>query len=411
MNYPHSEIRSDTPTTVSGESLSTVEWGEQRSLPWRWIILGIIIVGALVATWMLLSSGSGTAVPAADNEEQAPRITVIAPGRGTIEGAINATGTLAARREMPVGVVGEGGRVVSVPVEQGQWVRAGQVLASIDRSVQNQQASAQRAQIEVAKSDASLAQANLDRALQLVERGFISKAEIDRLTATRDAARARVNVAEAQYNELLARNARLNIVAPASGLLLERNVEPGATVSAGSGVLFRIAKGGEMELLAQVGETDLAKLTSGVSATVTPAGTTKAFSGQIWQLEPTIDQQTRQGTARVALPYAPELRPGGFATATISSGTLVAPMLPESAILSDDKGSFVYIVDKENKVRRRGVKTGLVTREGIAVTDGLDGSEKVVLRAGGFLTEGETISPQLEGGDKAQTAAKTQSKG
>jgi RND family efflux transporter MFP subunit len=312
---------------------------------------------------------------------------------------------------MPVGVVGEGGRVVSVPVEQGQWVAAGQVLASIDRSVQSQQARSSAAQIEVARSDANLAQANLDRALQLVERGFISKADVDRLTATRDAAKARVAVAQAQYDELLARNARLNIIAPASGLVLERNVEPGQTVSAGSPALFVIAKGGEMELLAQVGETDLARLAPGVSASITPSGMDKSFTGQIWQLEPTIDAQTRQGTARIALRYAPGLRPGGFATATISSGTIVAPMLPESAILSDDKGAFVFIVDKDNKVRRRAVKTGIVTARGIAVVSGLTGAEKVVLRAGGFLTEGETIVPELEGAKKAAASGKDSSKG
>src|SRR3546814_17566395 len=97
---------------------------------------------------------------------------------------------------MPVGVAGEGGRVVTVTVEQGQWVRAGQVLASIDRSVQSQQARAQAAQVEVARADAQLAQSNLDRSLQLVERGFISKADVDRLTATRAAAPARVKVAQ-----------------------------------------------------------------------------------------------------------------------------------------------------------------------------------------------------------------------
>ena len=134
---------------------------------------------------------------------QIPAVTVLAPGSGTIEGVINATGTLAARREMPVGVVGEGGRVISVPVEAGDWVGAGQVLAVIDRSVQSQQAESQAAQIQVARADAELAQANLDRALQLVDRGFISKADVDRLTATRDAAAARVRVAEAQYGERL----------------------------------------------------------------------------------------------------------------------------------------------------------------------------------------------------------------
>lgn len=362
----------------------------------KWIAIGIAILfaGAL-AVYFLVAGGENGAVGAGDDASQRPAITVIAPGQTTIAGMITATGTLAARREMPVGVVGEGGRVVSVPVEAGQWVSQGQVLAVIDRSVQVQQAQSSSAQIEVARSDARLAQANLDRALQLVERGFISKADVDRLTATRDAAAARVKVAEAQYRELLARNARLNIVAPAAGLLLTRAVEPGQTVGAGTPALFTIARGGEMELLAEVGEVELAQLSTGVTAMIRPVGTDKDFTGQVWQLAPVIDAQRRQGTARIALPYAPELRPGGFATATISSGTVVAPVLPESAILSDDEGSFVYIVGKENKVERRRVETGLVSANGIAVVKGLAGTEKVVLRAGGFLSPGETIRPVL----------------
>ncbi len=238
-----------------------------------------------------------------------------------------------------------------------------------------------------------MAQNNLDRALQLVERGFVSKADVDRLTATRDAAQARVQVAQAQYNELLARNARLNIVAPAAGLLLERNVEPGQTVGAGSGILFRIAKGGEMELQARVSESELARIGTGVSAKVVPVGTSLSYEGQVWQVEPTIDPTTRQGIARIALNYAPNLRPGGFATATVNSGTVVAPILPESAIQSDAEGSYVYIVGKNNKVERRAIETGLVMESGIAIVKGLDGNERVVLRAGGFLNPGESVKP------------------
>lgn len=360
----------------------------------RWLIIGGLIVAGLLAVYFLLMRGGEAApVAAGSDQSQAPKVTVIAPGRATIEGTISATGTIAARRELPVGVVGEGGRVVSVPVDQGQWVRAGQVLASIDRSVQSQQARSAAAQIAVSRADAQLAQSNLDRALQLVERGFISKADVDRLTATRDAARARVEVAQAQYNELLARNARLDIVAPASGLLLERNVEPGQTVGSGSGVLFRIAKDGEMELQARVGEAELARISTGVAARVVPVGTNQTYVGQIWQVEPTIDPESRQGIARVALAYAPGLRPGGFATATISSGTIVAPILPESAIQSDEDGSFVFIVGKDNKVERRAIETGLITENGIAIAKGLNGSEQVVLRAGGFLNAGETVKP------------------
>ena len=285
---------------------------------------------------------------------------------------------------------------MSVPVDAGDWVRAGQVLVVIDRSVQAQQVQSLSASANVARADAKLAQANLDRALQLVERGFVSKADVDRLTATRDAANARVEVAEAQTRELQARNARLNVVAPAAGLVLERNVEPGQTASPASGPLFRIARGGEMELRAQVNEAQLASLAVGTVAKVVPVGSAKEFSGQVWQVSPTIDPQSRQGTARIALSYASELRPGGFANALINSGTLVAPMLPESAVLSDDAGSFVYIVNDEGKAERRSVETGMVTADGMVINSGLDGSEQVVLRAGGFLTEGESITARKE---------------
>jgi len=243
---------------------------------------------------------------------------------------------------------------------------------------------------------AGLGQANLDRASKLIERGFVSKADIDRLRATRDAAAARVRVAEATLRELQARNARLNIYAPASGLVLTRNVEPGQTVGAGSQPVFTIASGGEMELLARLGEEDLARLSVGTTATVTPVGLDKSYTGQVWQIDPTVDAQTRQGTARIALAYAPGLRPGGFASAVVNSGTVVAPLLPESAILSDDKGSYVYVVGKADKVERRDIQTGMVTDRGIAVTSGLTGQELVVLRPGRFLSPGDKVKAVLQ---------------
>lgn len=388
MNYETRVEPSDVPDRLSlrGDE-EGVRPAKRR---WLWIALAIGLVLA-IGVYLLTRPAEQAAFTGAD--ESAPTVTVLAPGSATIEGVINATGTLAARREMPVGVVGEGGRVVSVAVEAGDWVRAGQVLAVIDRSVQSQQAASQAAQIDVAIADANLAQANLDRAAQLVARGFISQADIDRLTATRDAANARVRVAQAQLGERQARNAQLNIVAPAAGLVLTRNVEPGQTVGAGSGVLFSIARGGEMELLANLGEEELTGLAVGVSANVVPAGTDKVFTGQVWQIAPVINEANRQGVARIALPYALELRPGGFASVQINSGTVVAPMLPESAILSDDQGSYVYIVGEGNKVVRRPVVTGMITSDGIAIASGLDGSERVVLRAGGFLAEGQEIRP------------------
>ena len=176
--------------------------------------------------------------------------------------------------------------------------------------------------------------------------------------------------------------------------MLERNIEPGQVVGSSSGVLFRIAKGGEMELRADLTEESLSQISTGIHASVTPVGSEKSFTGEVWQISPVIDPQNRQGTVRIALPYAAELRPGGFAEAVISAGAVVAPKLPESAILADDKGSYVYVVGKDDRVVRRNVKTGSVTADSIVVTEGLTGSERVVMRAGAFLSPGGKVKAQ-----------------
>jgi RND family efflux transporter MFP subunit len=360
------------------------------------VVVAIAAVMLALAAWLMSRGGEEDGALEASARNAPPTVTVTAPGQSTVTGLINATGSLAATHEVAVGVVGEGGRVVSVPVEVGAWVRKGQVLAVIDRSVQEEQAAGAAAQIEVAKADASLAQSNLDRALKLVDRGFISKADVDRLTSTRDAAVARVKVAQASYRELLARNARLNIVAPVGGLILARNVEVGQVLgSGGQNPPFTMAQDGQMELLAKVGEDDLGSIGVGATAEVTPVGTDKTFTGRIWKKEPMIDPADRQGIVRIALPHDPAIHPGGFASAVIQGGTVVAPRLPESAIMSDGQGSYVYVVGKGDKIERRAVKTGIVTDEGTAIASGLSGSERVVLRAGGFLNQGDKVRPVL----------------
>jgi len=378
--------------TINGEILQDNRDRNQRRIR----IAAIIVVILIIAGAAYYFFGSGNNAPTdADKAGQAQTVTVVAPGRDSVMRAINATGTLAARREIPVGVVGEGGRVLQVYVDAGDWVTQGQVLVSVDRSVKTQQAAALEAQTGVARADLQLAQNELDRAMQLVDRGFISKADMDRKTATRDAARARVNVANAQLAETRARNARLDVRAPVSGYVLERNVETGQTVSAGSGILFRIAKDGQLELQAKLSEDDLAQIAVGIPASVTPVGVDRVFNGNIWQISPMIDVQSRQGMARIALPFDAALRPGGFASVEIKSGAMTAPVLPESAVQTGREGSFVYIVGKNNKVQQRLVKLGPVTANGLIIEEGLDGTERVVLYAGGFLNPDETINPKL----------------
>ena len=395
MNIESAKWRSGALDADTSDSATTVVVVRRRR---RNIIIAIVAVLALAVAGYFLFAGGGketkVAVNAKGGAGEAPAVSVIVPGRQQVARTISATGTLAARRDMPVGVAGEGGMIAQVLVEPGQWVGAGQTLAVIERSVQSQEAQQLAASIEVARADARLAQQELDRAQALVSRGFVSKADVERRIATRDAANARVRVAQAQLGASRARIGRLDIRAPAAGLVLDRNVEPGQVVSGGTGALFRIAQGGQMELLARLPQTDLSSLSVGVPVTVTPVGSQQSYQGSIWQISPIIDPQTRQGVARISVPYNRELRPGGFAAATIRAGATVAPLLPESAVLTDDTGTYVLIVAADNTVQRRAVRIGTVTDKGVVVGEGLAGNERVVQSAGAFLNPGEKVRPQ-----------------
>ena len=109
-----------------------------------------------------------------------------------------------------------------------------------------------------------------------------------------------------------------------------------------------------------------------------------------------IDPQSRQGEVRIAVSYDPAIRPGGFAEARISSGTTTAPLLPQSAVLSDDKGNYVYIINSKNEVERRPIKIGSVDDAGVTITEGLSGQETVVLSAGPFLNPGQKVTPKRQ---------------
>jgi HlyD family secretion protein len=353
------------------------------------IALAVVLVG--VSAWKLLAPAAPPAAPVSN----VPEVTVLVPGTTMVADAITAPGSIAAKRDEPVGVQGEGGRITRVLVEPGQRVGAGQVLAQIDARVQEQEVAQLAAGVRQAEADARLAEANLTRAESLVSKGFISRADIDQRVATRDGALARVNVAKAQLAAGRERVARLAVRAPAAGLVLSRSVEAGQVVGPGSGALFRIAEGGKLEMRAQMADQDLARLKPGMAATVTPVGAAQGQPGRVWLLDPVIDPTTRQGIARIELDYAPGLRVGAFARARIEAGESVRPLLPQSAVLADGKGNFVYVLGKDNRIERRDVGVGIVSDAGVGIVSGLTGTEKVVASAGAFLKPGDQIKPVL----------------
>jgi len=389
------DMNRETTGFTSSDTLVVVDRGRRRRVA---IIaaVGLLVIALLAAFFLLRGNEEKDAAAAAQSATQAPTVTVIVPGQSDVAGLVTASGPLAAKRDQPVGIAGQGGRVQRVLVDAGSWVRAGQVLAVVDRSVQAQEAAQLAAQVDAARANAALAQNNYERAMGLLGRGFVSKAEIDSKKASRDAANAQVRVAQAQLAASRAELGRLNVLAPTSGLILTRNVEVGQIVSPGSGPLFRLAEGGQMEMQAQLSQQDLALVHAGMGAEVTPIGSDRKFSGTVWQIAPAIDPKTRLGMVRIAVPYDNLMKPGGFAEARITAGSTSAPLLPQSAVLSDDNGNYVYIANAKNEVERRNIKIGTVDDRGVTIAEGLTGKEAVVLSAGPFLNPGQKINPRRQ---------------
>ena len=381
----------------------------------RNLIIAVLVgLSVLALAWFLFNRQNAPADPKAATATagaqkgagggrrggQVPTVTVIVPGRSQVAQIITASGALAARRDQPIGAAGQGGRVTAVLVDAGTWVRAGQVLATVDRSVQVQTTAQLAAALESARASAALAQNEYERSAALVGRGFVSKADLDRKRAARDQANAQVRVAQAQLGATRAGIGLLDIRAPTAGLILQRNLEVGQVIGPGSQGLFRLARGGEMEIRAQLSQQDLAAIRVGMPASVTAIGSTSSVTGSGWQVSPVIDPQSRQGEVRIAIPYSPAIRPGGFAEARISAGATTAPLLPQSAVLADNDGNYVYVVNDKNEAERRAVKVGAVDGSGVSIISGLTGQEVVVVSAGPFLNPGQKVTP------KRQAAAK-----
>jgi HlyD family secretion protein len=355
----------------------------------------LAVVAAVIAAGLAVRFTQALAAKHAlsSNKTGIPTVSVTAAGRSAVPTTIAIIGTISARYDTPIGVEGDGGRVAAVYVEAGDRVKQGQVLARLDVSVLQPQVANLQAALELSRAEADLAAAEYHRAVAVGASGALSAEETERRRSSSVTAAAKVKVAAAQLAEAQARLARAEVRAPADGILLTRSVEVGQTATPGGGALFRLAEGSEVELRGQVAEQDLPLLQVGQAVNVRLTGTSKVYPGRVRLLGAVIDPQTRLGLVRVSLAPDPNLRPGAFARAEVTVSNAERIVLPQTAVLTDDKGSYVLIVDARNKVERRAVHVSGIVEHGVTIADGINDKDQVVATAGAFLQEGEVVKP------------------
>lgn len=366
----------------------------RRRRPSRRLLAGIAI--ALLAVlgfgaWRMTRSPASAAMDMKDRDGAAPPlVTVIVPSMGKVASTVSLTGLISAQNDMPIGVEGDGGRISAVLVEPGDRVHRGQVLARLNPLTAQSQVDSAQASLEELKAAAASSQAEYARAEKA--RDSFSVEEFERRRTTALTAQAKAKAAEAQLAQARTLWQRTAVVAPSDGIVLTRAAEVGQIAMPGSAPLFHLARDGAIEMRGAAAEQDMPRLKVGQVATVRLDGVAQTFTGKVWQVGAIIDGVTRQGTVRIALPSVDQnLRPGAFARADIQADATVGVILPQTAVLSDEQGTYALIVGANDKVERRPINVVGARSSGLLVDRGLTGSERVVAVAGAFLRTGEQV--------------------
>lgn len=364
----------------------------------KWVVAALIAAVAVAGLLWVRHVRTLSPTAASPTANSVPVVSVISPGSRAVTARISFTGALAAHYDMPIGSDTDTGRIKEIYVEAGDHVKQGQLMAKLDGAVLVPQVNRLAASVEESKAEAALSAAQYKRALGVQAAGALSAEEIEHRRATALTDDAKVKVAAAQLAEAQARLERTDVRAPADGVVLTRTAEVGQIASPGGAPLFRLARNGETEMRGQIAEQDMARLHVGQSAAVYITNVAKPFEGRVRLLGAVIDPMTRLGEIRIALGSDPALRPGAFARGEVIIDHDEHPVLPQTAVLADAKGSYVFIVNDKSEVERRTVSVIDTTAAGVVIGAGLSGSERVVTTAAGFLREGERVSavPQRE---------------
>jgi HlyD family secretion protein len=356
-----------------------------------------LLVASLAAVLALAGCRKPPAKTTEAEQARAVRIVTLEPR--SIAGALAASGDLVPREEAAVLPEISGYRVSRVLVDVGDHVTKGQKLVDLDPALIQGQLAQQEALAAQAAVNAKQAEDQANRVKDLDNQGVLSQEAIDQRRFQARAAEATAAAQAAALKDVRTRYAKMAVTAPVSGLILERTVRPGDMSATGGGTpWFRLARDSEIELAAQLSDSDMANIRAGQHADVTlPSGA--VVPGLVRLVSPQIDPQTKLGIVRVHLPVRLDIRAGGFGRAVFTdvSGAVLAA--PETAVRYDADGASVMVLGPDNRVRHVPVQTGQRGGGYVQLTKGPPAGSRIVQNAAAFLLDGDMVRPQY--GDAA----------
>ena len=399
------------------------------------LVVGLLLLGTLGGAAVLFgpqlqshlapyltAQKQAAGAPRASEEKSkavAPAVSVMKVAPAEFTETVAVSGSLVPRDEILVAPEVEGFRVLELMVDEGDRVKKGDVLAtlvqeSLDAQLAQNDAALARAKAAISQTESQIveaearvkeAEASFQRAKPLAKSGYLSESTYDQreaasktanaqLVAARDGlklAQAELAQVQAQRRELAWRRANTQVTAPADGLVSRRTARIGAVASGAAEPMFHIVARGEIELDAEIIETEINKVEAGQKARIEAAGAGRVV-GTVRLVSPEIDKTTRLGRVRIFLGDDPSLRIGSFARGVIDTASGYGLAGPASGVVFDADGAVVQVL-KDDRVVSRKITTGLLSGGLVEVREGLVQGEVVVARAGTFLRDGDLVRP------------------
>ncbi|MCA9537634.1 MAG: efflux RND transporter periplasmic adaptor subunit [Myxococcales bacterium] len=291
---------------------------------------------------------------------------------------------------------------VQYVAERGATVRKGDVVARLDAALPEAALAQARAGVDAARVSLQLARETVRRQQPLYDAKIISALEFERLQAQANQADAQLRQAEAMRKQAQAQVDNTRVVAPINGRVEQQFVDIGEQISPGQPVL-RILDSDRVKVVAGVPERYATDVVRGAKVRIQfNAYDVAPREGEVVFVGGTIDPQNRTFPIEVELPN-PEgkLKPEMVARVQVTRAThRDALVLPLGAIVRDDEGEAVYVVEdtpKGPRAVRRPVKLGARSEGRIMVTEGLTAGERVVVVGQGTLTNGDLLEVVPEG--------------
>ncbi len=318
-----------------------------------------------------MGPGMGGGAPSA-----AVPVRVEAIQRRSISQYLETNGTLEAENEVDI-VARTSGPVTQILTEEGQTIRAGELIATIDRrEAQNQVAIS-----TVARDEARL---TFDRTKTSFDDGLVSQEAYDMAMSKLSSAEAQLDSAEIQlsYTE---------IRAPFAALVVTRNIKLAQYVTSGT-TLFRISDFTPLLCRVEVPEKDFAQIRLGQTAHIrVEAYPGEIFDAAVTRLRPTVDPATGTFTVTLEVDGRDLLRPGMFASVFLKTETHDnATVIPRNALVLDSLGDTVYL-KVEDQAQRREVALGLRDEDSVEVTEGVAVGDLLIIVGQDGLADGTPV--------------------